>query len=402
MINGISIPVLTPFKFYPASVTTGDGVNFQNVDNTELHNQDWEGVYPNRFVQPVPRFWNDYSPGIDFQILNDSVQEHNDTTCDLVDLYGNVMFTLIKESFMTLGTQIQTRFYADEFHIDDGCYILVLKFQDVPIFNSEVINIADTHEDTYPLEYSNFENDFGLIFTNGSAETWTGKILIPMRMFRPATEEEREVYNNDVGELTTLRAIPKRIYIIESLPVSNWFAEQVKLMFDCSDLLLNKSVVNSESGVQIDPLNETDKMEITGNIQLNDFTEGYLQEENIDTVTELITGWTPVNWDTFDASGKDIREAEADEVVATMTSNSIAVTEDQWYLIQLVLLSYKDSTPDFDIGADSNTLTLLENTEQNHYYLYKAPSTTSITIVLTTLIGDYTFFEGSFSMKKIS
>lgn len=330
MINGVSIPVLTPFKFFPADLTTGDGVNFQNIDNTELSQQEWEGVYHNEFSQPVARFWNDLTAGIDFQIqLDTSVLAFANLRAAIIDLDGNIEQVLTTDDFFTItGTLHQVVIVANELHMADGCYrIKLYENGGDDIYYSEVINIADTHEDCYPLEYSNFENDFGLIFDDGSSGTWRGKILIPLRMYEPVTEDEKEVYNNDVGELTTLRTIPKRIYNIETYPISTWFAEKLKLIFGYSDLILNKLVVNTDE-INIEKIPETDKMELIGKVQLNEFTDYYLQDSAIDNFAELIVNpyWTasagPPAWDIFTIDGKDITEANYRYLTGTVEASS--------------------------------------------------------------------------------
>jgi hypothetical protein len=400
MTIGVSIPVLCQFKFYPSDREIDNGVNFQNVDNTELPEQDWEGVYPNKFTQPISRYWNDFSPGIDFQIVTDGAQTYGDTTVTFEDLEGNDLFTLEKENFFTRGTDIIARFYADKFEaIEDGCYRLAIRIQDNVEYYSEEFNLADTHDDCYPLEFSNFENDFGLVFDNGAGDTWVGKMLIPLRMFRPATEEEIEKYNNDVGELTTLRSILKRVYEVESEPVATWFAEKIKMMFGCSDLILNKVAVNSGEGINIEPLNETDKMEIVGNVQLNDFTDDYIQDDALDTVTELLTSWTEDgatvgDWDPFQSSGKDIVLADySDGGIASAFTNNFNVTQDALYLFKMVVIGNLDNT---EIEYDGQTYGISEG---DNTYLFTATATGIDKLILTT--GNCSF-EATCSFKKIT
>jgi len=399
MISGISIPVLTPFKFYPASSETGDGVNFQNIDNTALPLQDWEGVYHSRFVQPVTRFWNDFSPGIDFQIITDGAQTYGDTTVTFEDLDSNVLFTLESENFFVKGTDVIGRFYADKFiGINDGCYKLVIRVQDNPVYNSEVFSLSDIHEDCYPLEYSNFENDFGLIFTNASAATWVGKMMFPLRMFKPTTEEEKEVYENDVNELTTLRSIPKRMYEVESFPVPTWFAEKVKMIFGCSDLQLNKLAVNTESGINIEVLSESDKMQITGNVQLNGFTDEYAQNDALDTVTELLTSWqddgaTEGDWTQFTNDGNEITLGLYEDVgIAEAFSNNFNIVTDQKYLIDI---TPTNEIEDMEITLNSQTFDIELG---RNVILFTSTASESDKIILNVKACD---FQALTSMKKI-
>jgi hypothetical protein len=409
MINGVSIPVLTPYKFNPISPTIGNGVNFQNTDNTPQPEQEWEGVYHNGFVQPVPRFWNDYTPGLDFEIyLDTSILSIANLKSDLVDLNDNVVQSLtIDTIFSFSATEKQMRIYADKLlGVADGCYqIKIYENGGDDMYLSEVIRLAETIDDCYPLEYSNFENDFGVIF-DGAPDDWTGKILIPLRLFKPEPQDEREIYQNDGGGLTTLRSVPKRVLELQSFPVPTWYAEKVKMIFNCSDLILNKYEVNTEETPEVEIIGESDKMEIVGPVQLNGFSEDYFYDDNLNTVTELLTSWTDVGWDTFNDTGKDIDEAEAQLVVATATSNNIAVTSNNWYLLKFDITSFSDATPTLTItlvGPTDITLTLDDSFESKSYYvMYKAVATGNLTIKITTKNTETTHFESICSFFKIT
>ena len=270
------------------------------------------------------------------------------------------------------------------------------------MYYSEIIQLADSFDGCFPLEYSNFENDFGMIFLNGSSDTWRGKILIPFRMFKPMTTEERNVYQNDNGEMTTLRSVPRRLYEIESFPVATWYAEKIKLIFSCSALTLNKLSVNTEDS-SIDIVSQSDLMEIKGEVQLNEFTD-FMQVDALDSTTELITGWTPVDFDAFTASGKDITNAETEGIDAVATSNTIAVVDGTDYLIEFNITGNGDanSTPLLTVDADNYDLNIVIGETNSTYVLYKATSTGNITLKITTIVTENTFFSAICSMKKIT
>ena len=397
MINGISIPVMTPFKFHPYNETTGDGVNFQNTDNTEQHLQDWEGVYPYRWVQPVVKYWYDYSPGIDFMIKIDTgtiLLAH--ATARLVDLEGALVKTLDKTSWFTSGADTWIRFYLNDLTFDNGCYRIELQDNGVTVYESEVINVQETIEDCYPFEYSNFENDFGVIFDNSSAE-WTGKLMIPMRIFEPVTEDERETYENDGGGLVTLRAVPKRMVRFESENVPTWFAEKVKIAFSCSELKVNKLDVNSENSPEISLISQSDNMEIQGVIQLTDFSTDYFYEEKIDDTTELATSWTDTssNWDTFTATVNNLVAKTGVLDAGEGETNSISVTKDVNYLIN-VTVEEGASIEDTFISYDGNNISLKVG---DNVYLYVPATTKSIKFELESDPGD---FDLTASMKNIT
>jgi hypothetical protein len=396
MISGIGIPVITPFKFYPVSRTLGNGVNFQNVDNTERDQQDWEGVYPNKFVQPVPRYWNDYSYGIDFQIILDTtVLPFANFSAELVDTNGDKVIDLVSVDFFTNGDTKTVRVYAENMNFDDGCYRISLLSSSTEVYYSEYINIQDTHVDCYPFEYSNFENDFGLIFENASNVTWSGKILVPMRIYEPIPREEKESYINDPGEVVTLRSVPQRYYKIETYAVATWFAELFKMAFNCSELILNKSNVNTEENPELELIPQSDLIQIEGDIALNDFVDQYIQEENIDTLTELLSSWTPSgSWTTFVTNGKDITLALYEAAgTGTCSSNSVSLTEDQYYLIVLDITGTMNNGG-LTIGTDNYDLIVGTNT-----IIHQGAATSSYNLVIQ--VGQDSDFSAECSMLKI-
>jgi hypothetical protein len=414
MIKGVAIPVLSPFKFFPAQEITLSGVNFQNTDNTGQLSQSWKGVYPKCFNQPVPRYWNDFSPGIDFQVYhNDSFSDIVDIRAYIVDLNGNKVQTLSSDSFFTWydasSVITQIRFYADKLiGVNDGYYRILIDEDGYELYYSEIIEIKDTFDDCYPLEYSNFENDFGLIFENETSETWKGKMLVPMRLFQPVNSDTRETYRDDNDILTTLRSTPKRVYQMESLPVPTWMAEKVKMIFSCSDIKLNKLTVNSEESPEIDLISESDLMSITGEIQLNNestdyFPDEYFQQDKIDEVTELITSWNEsggagIDWYYADFVGKFIQSAVFEDTgVGTLTSNTFSITTGEIYLVN------------FNFTSDINNIDLYINGVKQidaltgkNVFIYTAVTTATVSIQLRTAAGVRENFSAACSMKKLA
>ena len=392
-MNGITIPILTQFKFYPVSVTTGNAINYQNIDNTAQRSQDWQGVFVDNWAQPVPYHWYDLSPGIDFQIKIDTgTITYADVNARLLDLDGNLVKLLSKESLLVSGSDTYVRFYLNDLSFNEGCHRIEIRESSTRIYLSEIINIAETHEDCYPLQYSNFENDFGVIF-----DGWTGKILIPLRMFEPSPEDERETYQNDNGESVTLRSIPKRIYNFESYTVPTWFAEKVKLAFSCSELELNKFTVGAEEAPAIELFSEIDQMEINGRVQLNDFINDYAYEEKIDELSSnLITSWTEDgSWDTFDTTGSSIDDM-ATFTLSEADTNSISITAGVNYIIEIDNLEGTEST-EFNLIIDGNTFSVIMG---NNIFIFEASTTgtDNITIEVEGTPG----LRSNFSMKKIN
>jgi len=416
MIKGISIPVLTPYKFYPATAITADGVNFQNIDNVEYHNQDWYGVYNNQWTQPVPRYWNDYTPGIDFQIyFEDTDITYANLSASIIDLSGSVVQSLSKEQthVYVAGDKFQVRFYADQLlGVADGFYrIKIFESGGDDIYYSEIIEIKDTFDYCYPLEYSNYENDFGLIFSSGST-SFTGKILIPSRSYKPVPASEKNNYMDDNGIMTTLRSVPKRVYQLESSLVPAWFYEKIALIFSCSELTFNKSTVNSAEIPDSNLFEGSDTVTFSSEIELSEFPSKdtylmYQYDENVETITELLTGWTNGatydEWETFTESGTTITRAYSSgaDPKESCDSNSIAVTSGHDYLIELNLVYATGvaNNPNLEILSGSVDIALSDG---KNVILYTAVATTSITLTLYGNSAEEVDFSATCSMKSIN
>lgn len=359
MISGVKIPVICPFKFYPASADFDNGINFINTDNQESTSQDWAGVYSKFFAQIVPLYWHDLSYAIDFQIYA-TAAVYASITCELIDSDGDTVETLTKSSFFTYSSpaDYQLRFYlATMSGIDTSAYYrLQISNGSGALYVSERIQFAEKADYNFPLEYSNFENDFACIFDNGASGTWSGKLMVPMRMFEPDSSDERETYTDDSGGMVTLRSNPMRKYNFETLPIPLWFGEKLRLIFSCSDIELNKLSINTEEVPAIDRVNETNLCVVSGKVTLNDYAGEYWQDEQINTITELLTGWTDTDSDVvlFNTTGKEITAMISDDDASQeVESNSISVTEDESYVVVIDLRDYNNGRV---LASDPNIL----------------------------------------------
>lgn len=343
MISGVKIPVFCPYKFYPVTADFDNGINFNNTDNRKAIDQSWAGVWPQFFAQPVPYYWYDFTPGLDFQVYA-TAANYADVEAYIIDEDGNEIAQLTKEVFFNYTSDRQLRFYLTNIYgITADYHRIKIEYDGTAIYYSELIEFGEYFNHCFPFEFSNFENDFGCIFDNGSGSTWTGKLLIPMRMFQPAPVDERETYMDDSGTIETLRSIPKRGYLMESLPVSAWMGEKIRLMFSCSEIVMNKLDINIEESPEIEPVSESNLVTVSGEVYLNDFAGEYWQDEQISTVTELLTSWTDTDSDVvvFETTGKEITAMITDDSASQeVESNTIAIVEDASYIITFDVKDY--------------------------------------------------------------
>jgi hypothetical protein len=296
------------------------------------------------------------------------------------------------------------------------------------LYVSERIQFAEKAHYHFPLKFSNFENDFACIFDDGSSGTWSGKLMIPMRMFEPDASEERETYTDDSGGMVTLRSTPLRKYKFETLPIPLWFGEKIRLIFACSDIELNKLSVNVDEAPSIDRVNETNLCVVTGTVTFNDYAGEYWQDEQVDMLTELLTGWTDTDSDVvvFNTSGKEITAMLSDDDAGQeVESNNISLTVDEKYIIVIDLRDYNNGrvlasdpnilasfdfipasavqlqTAEMTLTIDSDSYDIKRGVNLIHY-ISGSTGSEQVVLELDDSTGAITFAEITASMKKIS
>lgn len=307
-------PVLSPIRFHDPSLEFDNETNFQNPDNRLSTDYDWENVNEVPYHLPIPKVWPDGQPGIDIMlnavngtsaaIFYAKLYDANDA--EYADLYTYYWSTI------TVGSLYQHRVFLDGLSgsgIEDGYYTIKIFAisDDELLLESEALLIADWFIDTIPLELWNFENDFGIKWFNDQT-TYTIRMMIPIRMYDPVPQFEKEIYKNDPGILTTLRTIPQRIFNFDSHPIPVHVAERIQLGFACSELYLDRIKINSEEVPDAEIYEGTNLKYLSGQATLIDYNEKY-QTERVETEQEDQS----IDWDndTYD--------------VATITGNSIAV-----------------------------------------------------------------------------
>ncbi len=346
----IKIPVLSPIRFYPPVEFDNDS-NFQNPDNRVSTGYDFANVRAIPYHLPIPKQWPDGQPGIDFivQIVTASGTFY----ADLYDEDDVKLKSLYVDSWEVVGSDTQYRVWLDGISgsgIADGLYTIKL-FQvsdDELLFESEALLIGEWFNDTIPFEYWNFENDFGIVWDNDTTR-FTGRIMVPIRMYDPAPTFEKEVYKNDPGVLTTLRTIAQRVFSFDSHPVPVHVAELFALSFACSELYLDRIQINSEESPEAEPIDGTNLKQIEGSATFVNFNDEYMREKVETSLTDENIDWDSHDYDTAVRTGNSI---DVDDVsvsgVLGATSDSYSHATNEVVLIKIVLTD--------DSGDDSSNL----------------------------------------------
>jgi hypothetical protein len=232
------------------------------------------------FAQPIPKQWPDGQPGFDFMLDTDALG--NTFYAKLYDADNADYADLNVVAWKANDFGYQWRVWLDGESgsgVEDGYYTIKIfdTSDDSLLLESEPLIVGDWFEDYVPFEYSNFENDFGIVFDNGST-LWTGRMLLPVRIYDPGPQFEKTTYKNDPGQLVTLRTIPQRIFNFDSLPIPAWLAEKIILAFSCSILYLDRIKINSEENPEADLIDGSNLKTLTGQAAFVGFNDNYYAE----------------------------------------------------------------------------------------------------------------------------
>ena len=323
----IKIPLFSPIRFYNPNLAFDNDTTFQNPDNRVSTGYNWEGVKEIQYALPIPKQWPDYQPGIDFLVNVESGTFY----AQLFDFDDVLVKDLYVNSWEPVGSDIQYRVWLDGVSgsgITDGYYTIKLfdVSDDSLLFESEALSIADWFEDVIPFEYWNFENDFGLVYDNGDT-MFTGRLMVPIRLYDPVPTFEKEMYKNDPGVLTTLRTIPQRVFNFDSLLIPVHLAELIQLAFSNSELYLDRIQINSEEAPEAELIEGSNLKQITGKATFVNFNDEYMRENVETSLTD-----ENIDWDANDYSPPGVMTGN--EIVLNTPSvgvASLAVTDSYNY-----------------------------------------------------------------------
>jgi hypothetical protein len=312
-------PLLSPIKFHNPSMEFDNEINFQNPDNRLSTSYDWENVRCVPYALPIPKVWPDGQPGIDFMLNTAGTLGTQIFYADLYDANDEYYKSLYVHEWQSIDSGNQYHVWLDGLSgtgIEDGYYtIKIFAFDDDELLlESEMLLIADWFIDAVPLEFWNFENDFGIVWSE-LRRMFTTRIMAPIRIYDPGPQFEKQTYQNDPGILTTLRTIPQRMFNFDSHPIPVHVAELIQLGFGCSEIYLDRIKINSEEIPDAEIYEGTNLKYLSGQANFVDWNQDYVREL-VDTVQEdQNIDWYYTNYDTALITGDSV--AVNDPVIAS-------------------------------------------------------------------------------------
>lgn len=335
-------PLLSPIRFHDPSMEFDNETNFQNPDNRVSTGYDWENVKPVPYALPIPRVWPEGQPGIDFMMNATDDTIPNLFYATLYDANDNAYKSLHVDSWEDIDSGHQYHVWMDGntgAGIEDGYYTIKIfaSDDDELLLESEMLLIADWFVDTIPVEFWNFENDFGIVWNKDELK-YSVRIMAPIRMFDPVPQFEKETYKNDPGILTTLRTIVQRIFNFDSHPIPSYLAEQLQFGFACSELYLDRIKINAEEIPDAELYEGTNLKYLSGQATLVDFNNDYVREL-VDTVqTDQSIEWASDTYATATITGNSIVVNTASVAsLSSVSSDDLTIVEDDLILIKVTL-----------------------------------------------------------------
>jgi hypothetical protein len=270
---------------------------FYNMDNTDPDLQIYQGVYPHRFYQPMPKTWYGIvgdTNELDFLIIGtlaDWATENFD--CDVMQVTAfdshsdpltlTKIETLTPTLFYTFADgRKMYRFTKSLGSYTTGHYRIHVSIKagqgaGTITYLSNIMNIdlPENLSECFTFSGTNFENDFGIIWINSTPTTWYLKLLIPYRMYKPVTKVEKNIYGNDSGLQTTLRTQINRVFEFETYPIPIWYGELIQMALGLSTTYLNRISVNFDAIPSLEVISESNLCVLKGNATLRDFNENY-------------------------------------------------------------------------------------------------------------------------------
>ena len=399
----IKHPLISPIRFYNPNLSYGSSTTFQNPDNRVSHGYNWEGVNPVPYALPIPKQWPDYQPGIDLMVT--IVTADGTFYADLYDSDDVLYKSLYVDSWKVIGTDSHYRVWLDGISgsgIADGYYTIKL-FQtsdDALLYESEPLYIGTFFDDMIPFEYWNFENDFGIIYDN-SKLLYTGRMLVPVRIYDPGPTFEKEVYKNDPGVLTTLRTIPQRVFNFDCGAIPVHVAELFQMAFSNSELYLDRIKINSEESPEAELIEGSHLKQITGQATFVDFNDEYIREKAETALEDQSIDWASHIYTVAVITGNVI-DVNTPNVVGTDFAVADLYTPEANEII-LVKVRLTDDAGDSDLpGVVFAGESYRVKEWGNNWFSYKMKDATSYAFQLWHLNGEKAVYQAIITFYKIT
>jgi hypothetical protein len=250
MANIINIPFANSIRFAIEAYIVPQQYNTPTFDESLFENQILNFQQSKKYYQKVQKTEN-----ISFQFSTN----YGPVSARLIDCKKNLIANAtITQPPTSIFTPPFTGYLAniDISSVQEGEYWVqvLVGVPEVSII-SEPIYINDFHANTMMFEYSNSENDYGVVFQNG--ETFQFRCEAALVDFQPGSIET--VYEDEIADLVRLSSSPFRTWKLKigtAQGVPDWVADKINRIFACDNVLIDGKPFTK---------NEGSKMERNGN-----------------------------------------------------------------------------------------------------------------------------------------
>lgn len=202
MSYGIAVSYLNPVKFYPLDFTKPAAYNIIHADQDLFSEQQKNLTFPASYNLKWQK-----TDTIPFQVLTNALSPVVGTiydTCNVeIDTFNFVQKTdpAVKAPFILWEAQ-----YALS-GIDEGIYQLKITAgigDTLAELKSELIDVKDSHPNTFLFEYSDTRNKLGMVFTTG----FIGRLRVEGNLFNYDSDSNYSQFEDQPADLELVNGIP--------------------------------------------------------------------------------------------------------------------------------------------------------------------------------------------------
>lgn len=244
MANIINIPSINPIKLVKEGLATNDKYQTVHFDTGLYYNQINSYQSKKHYYQK-------------FQTTDSIIIQFSSNfapfTLRLIDCNKEIIVSGIVE-------QINTQYFTAPFYgykgtidltgVTEGLYYVQLIASGMSLI-SEPIAIAEKHQNTMCLEYTNNQNDYGVIFENG--ETFQFRVEAVFKSFTPGSNDV--VYEDEPANLVRLSSSSFRTFklaIGAAQGVPDWVADRINRIQGCDNVKYDGKEFTRSEGAKLE------------------------------------------------------------------------------------------------------------------------------------------------------
>lgn len=252
--------ITNPIRFYKNDNEPDFYTKFPFVDNITQRQKYNPGVYPSKFYKDFI-----INQEISFQLQLIDVSDETITLYKPDGTTSNLTPTNITPSGWTSAEVKRYDFTPTQ----EGVYYMI--FSDPNYISDKFVvhSKLKFREQLIEIQYRNSENDYGLVFYDGSTLKFTGKTYFTGKGPIPNPGNEISAFVSDRGNLVKLRSTPTRDYILELIDIHYSYIDNINHIFSCDYLLVNGMEVQSSEVLEPERVEDrSDLYNITINISI--------------------------------------------------------------------------------------------------------------------------------------